>query len=290
MMGWRPWVLAIRPHHWLKNALVLVPALAAHHADALWHHGLWAMISFSLCASAGYVLNDLVDIRHDQSHPTKCWRPFAAGALSPWHGLLVMALLLGGAWGTAYSLPLSFLGILAGYGILTTLYTVWLKTHVVIDVVVLACLYGARLVAGGCAADVELSPWLMAMAVFWFLCLALIKRCTEIIDCTAAGVSNLAGRGYRSHDLPILGAMAAASGFVGVLVVALYINSPAVSRLYGHPDILWLVIIVLVYWLGRVLLLCHRGEMHDDPILFAATDRPSLASLVAIAAIIAASL
>lgn len=286
----RAWSRAMRSHQWLKNLLILLPALAAHQIDTVWPACLLALISFSLCASAGYVINDLADTWHDRRHPVKCRRPFAAGDLSPLLGLAAAPLLLAVAFAVAFPLPGPVLGVLAGYVVLSTIYTVWLKKHIIIDVVALAFLYGARLMAGSQATGVELSAWLVAMAIFLFLCLALTKRCTEIIDRIGSGSGDPAGRGYRLSDLPVLEGMAISSGFVGVLVVALYINSPTVSRLYRHPELLWLSTAVLVYWLARIILLCHRGEMHEDPILFAARDGASLLCLAALVAIVIASL
>jgi 4-hydroxybenzoate polyprenyltransferase len=182
------------------------------------------------------------------------------------------------------------MAVLAGYYVLTVAYSLWLKKIMVIDVVTLACLYGVRLVAGGAACVVPLSFWLVALAVFLFFSLALVKRCTEIIDSIDAGKGDPSGRGYRLTDLPMLESMAAASGYIGVLVSALYVNNPAVTRLYGNPNLLWLTCIVLIFWLSRILLLTHRGEMHDDPVVFAATDRTSVACLVVIAVIVIASI
>lgn len=147
-----------------------------------------------------------------------------------------------------------------------------------------------RLMAGGAAVAVPLSPWLGAFSIFLFLSLAIVKRCTELVDRIENGKGDPTGRGYQLRDLPILEAMAAASGYVAVMVFALYINSPAVVALYGSPDRLWLICVFLIYWISRILVLTHRGEMHDDPIVFAATDRWSLVSAALMGAIVLASI
>ena len=280
---------ALRPHQWLKNLLVFVPALAAHDFGSGLAAAAVAFLSFSLCASGVYILNDLLDRVHDRAHPTKRFRPFASGALGTAAGLrlafvLLVAAVLVGLW-----LPPPFLLILLGYIALTSLYTVSLKQMLIADIVALACLYGARLAAGGAASEIALSPWLAIFSLFIFFCLATVKRCAELADRGTGSEGELAGRAYCADDRPALFAMAAASGFVSVLVLALYVNSEAVRSAYMHPERLWFVCIPLLLWVGRVLILTHRGQMHDDPIVFAATDRASLATAFASAIIVVAS-
>ena len=285
------YIAALRVHQWLKNLLIFVPALAAHQVGpgailAL----LAAFLSFSLCASSAYLVNDLIDLRSDRDHPSKRDRPLASGAVPLVHGVLLVPVLLLAATALAAFLPIEFIAILAAYYALTLAYSLWLKRKMTIDVLVLACLYGMRLMAGGAAVAVPLSPWLGAFSIFLFLSLAIVKRCTELVDRIENGKGDPTGRGYQLRDLPILEAMAAAGGYVAVMVFALYINSPAVVALYGSPDRLWLICVFLIYWISRILVLTHRGEMHDDPIVFAATDRWSLVSAALIGAIVLASI
>ena len=281
---------ALRPHQWLKNLLIFIPALAAHAFGAALGNGLVAFASFSLCASSVYLLNDLVDLNNDREHPTKSRRPFACGALPLTYGLVLFPILLLAAVSLALLLPQRFLIVLSGYYALTVAYSFRLKKKMAIDVVTLAGLYGVRLVAGAAAAAVPLSSWLSAFAIFLFFSLALVKRCTELIGRIEAGKGDPSGRGYRLGDVPVLLAMASAAGYVSVLVMALYIDSPAVSALYRSPERLWAVCIVLVYWISRVLLLTQRGEMHDDPVVFAATDRVSIISVGLIGAAVVGSI
>lgn len=267
---------AIRVHQWLKNLLIFVPALAAHQIDGVIGVGVPTFLSFSLCASSVYLLNDMLDLKDDRRHPSKSQRVFASGAMPLLQGLLLVPGLLALSAAIAlWRLPIELLGILTLYWSGTLAYSLWLKRHLLIDVVVLACLYGLRLLAGGAMMDLALSPWLLAFSLFLFFSLALVKRCTELID---RGSDDASRRAYKQGDLPILEAMAAASGYASVVVMAFYLSSPAVIDLYRHPYYLWFVCLILVYWLSRVLLLTHRGEMHDDPVIFAATDRISLAS------------
>jgi 4-hydroxybenzoate polyprenyltransferase len=277
------YVRALRPHQWLKNLLLFVPVFTAHHFDrASLLAALLALISFSLCASSAYVLNDLLDIRSDRDHPTKRDRPFAGGRISIAHGVWLFVAALALAVLVASPLPWKFLLVLAVYYALTLSYSLFLKRRILLDVIALACLYDVRLVGGAAAAAVVLSPWILTFSVFLFLSLALVKRWAEVVDRIRAGgdlaaKGDLAGRGYQLADLPVLQVMATASAYVAVLVFCLYINSPIVTDLYRRPETLWAIPLILLYWLSRILILTHRGDMLDDPVLFAAKDRVSIA-------------
>lgn len=283
----RDYLKAIRVHQWLKNLLVFVPAFTAHRFDAATALTcLAAMLSFSLGASSVYLLNDLLDLRNDRAHPSKRHRPLAAGRI----GLLTgAALCVGTALGAALVgllLPWRFLLVLAIYYLLSTAYSVFLKRQPIIDVLTLACLYGVRLFAGGMAIAVSLSPWLLMFSTFFFLCLALVKRCTELIDRQALEAGDPPGRSYQLRDLPSLQIMATTAGYVSVLVFVLYMNSPAVAALYRSAELLWLIPVILLFWISRVLLLTQRGEMHDDPVLFAVRDRTSIVCAALIGAVV----
>jgi 4-hydroxybenzoate polyprenyltransferase len=282
---------ALRPHQWLKNLLIFVPLLAAHQFDLPdLARGFLAFVIFSLCASSVYLLNDLFDLRSDREHPSKRTRPFAAGDVSLIKGALLLVMALAAAAGASVTLPGRFIAVLGLYYAATFGYSVRLKRIAVLDVMVLACLYTLRLLAGGGAAKVPLSPWLISFSIFMFLSLALIKRCAELIDRQTRGKGDPIGRGYRLTDIPQLQTMAAASGYVATMVFGLYITHPDVALLYTHPNRLWGVPIVLLYWISRISMLTHRGEMHEDPVLFAAKDHVSLACLSLILIVAAISL
>ncbi len=259
----------LRPHQWLKNILIALPAIALHRFNPYQFIGIaLAFVSFSLGASAIYLINDVLDLDHDRAHPTKCHRPIAAGKFPINHALFVAAILAIGALDVAVSLPVGFMLTLAGYLALAMAYSLYFKHQLMADVIVLAMLYGARVIAGAQATDIALSHWLIGFCFFLFLCLALVKRVTQI--------EFPSGRAYLSADSHIMISLMVASGFTAVLTLALYINSPDVMPLYRHPQYLWGICILLVYWLGRAFLLTARGKMHDDPVIFAATDRVSL--------------
>ncbi len=284
---------ATRLHQWAKNLLVFVPLLAAHaSAGGLFGQACLAFLAFSACASSVYVLNDLVDLPHDRLHATKRRRPFASGALNlAWApgltaGLLGLSMLL------CLGLPWRFAAMLALYYGCTLAYSLVLKRRMVWDVMTLAGLYTLRIFAGGAATGITLSPWLLAFSLFLFFCLAVVKRLTELTRLVqrAAPAAPIAGRGYAPDDLDMLRSMAASSGTMAVLVLALYVNSAEVASLYQRPAALWALCPILLFWVSRVLMLANRGLMNEDPVVFALRDRVSLAAGAAsLAAILAAT-
>jgi len=276
----KTWAKSLRMHQWLKNLLIFVPLLAAHKLTApdLVIEALLAFFAFGLCASSVYLLNDLLDLDDDRHHPTKCKRPLASGAVPLTWGIGVFPILLAGAFLLAgLLLPWRFTAVLAGYYVLTLAYSVYLKRQVMVDVVVLAMLYTLRIVAGTAAIGAHLTFWLLAFSMFIFLSLALVKRYAELHTINARGLARSRGRGYVAGDLPLITSLGSASGYLSVLVLALYIQDGHTARLYRHPELIWLACPLLLYWISRTWILAHRGQMHDDPIVFAARDRVSLA-------------
>lgn len=263
----------LRLHQWSKNVLVFLPIMAAHRIDdraALLRVGL-AFASFSLLASSVYVLNDALDVESDRQHPTKRARPFASGALGVRAAVVLVPVLLMAGVGVALLLPRPFVVAVAAYLAATLAYSLWLKRVVVLDVLLLAGLYTARVYAGAFAGGVPVSEWLASFSLFFFLSLAVLKRATEI----GRSGDALPGRGYRPEDRVPVGAMGLASGYVSVLVLALYVNHPDVGRLYPRPEWLWGLCVLVLYWVSRAWLLAWRGEIHDDPVVFAFGDRVS---------------
>lgn len=279
----KPYIKALRPHQWLKNVLVFLPMLAAHQLDSqTFLVSLLAFVCFSLVASSVYVLNDLLDLAADRAHPRKKLRPFASGSIPIAHGTWMAAgLFLVGSL-LAVSISPAFGLAMAAYYILTTAYSLHLKRRIVIDICVLAGLYTARIIAGGVATGIPLSVWLLAFSVFFFLSLAAVKRQAELIDSAERGNLKPGGRGYHVDDLPVIAMIGISAGYVSVLVMTLYVNSPAVVALYAHPEALWGVCAVLLYWITRTVMVAHRGHMHDDPVVYAAKDRISQMCLLII--------
>lgn len=268
------WLKAIRLHQWLKNILIFVPLIASHRFMEIQAVGdaLLAFLGFGLCASSVYVVNDLLDIQVDRKHKRKRHRPFASAGLSIPAGMTGAILL--GACGLGISLLVSrgFVAVLGTYYVLTLAYSLKLKRMAVIDVVLLAGLYTVRIVAGAAAIGSELSFWLLAFSMFIFLSLALVKRYAELEALIQDGRSRIAGRDYQASDLGIIGSLGAAAGYLAVLVLAMYINSPESLELYASPKLLWALCPLFLYWISRMWFIAGRGGMHDDPIVFAVGD------------------
>ncbi len=270
---------AMRLHQWLKNLLIFVPLLTSHRIGEpeLVVQALVAFLAFGLCASSVYVLNDLLDLAADRQHPRKRYRMFAAGRINVLHGALLAPALLLSAFALALAfLPLKFVLVLLFYYCTTLAYSAQLKNFALIDVMVLAGLYTLRVIAGAAAVGVSLSFWLLAFSTFIFLSLALVKRYSELLVSREQGKDKISGREYEVDDLSVLVSMGAASGYLAVLVLALYINSLDVQVLYRQAKWIWLLCPLLLYWISRMWLITHRGNMHDDPIVFAVRDKVSL--------------
>lgn len=287
-VGLRVWLKALRVHQWAKNALIFVPMLAAHQLDGgTLGQALLAFVAFSLCASSVYLLNDMLDLEADRQHHSKCNRPFAAGKLSLLAGIGLAPVLLALALGLAWLLPIRFVGVLVVYYVATLAYSFALKRVVMVDVLALAGLYTIRIVAGSAATGIELSFWLLIFAIFIFLSLAIVKRYAELYAMREQGKLTAQGRGYQVDDMSLLQSLGAASGYLSVLVLGLYINSPDKSMLYTHSKLIWLLVPIMLYWVSRVWMLTHRGQMHDDPLVYALRDPASIVTGIAAAAVLA---
>lgn len=267
----------LRVHQYAKNGLIFVPLLAAHlfNVDAV-VSAVLAFISFSLSASAVYIINDLLDIKADRTHPRKRLRPIASGAFPIPLAMAVVPALLAVSVGIALMVSLPFLAVLASYLALTTAYSVYLKRKMMIDVVALSALYTVRVFAGAVAVDVVVSEWLLAFSMFLFTALALIKRYSELSIRLDGHLADPTNRNYKIGDLDIVAALAAAAGMNAITVFTLYVASPVVQVAYTRPMLLYLVCPLLLYWFCRALMMAHRRLMDDDPVVFALKDRNSL--------------
>lgn len=280
-------VRALRVHQWVKNILLFVPVVLDHRLSdpAVVTRALAAIVAFCLAASGAYVANDLLDLEADRAHRSKRHRPFASGALHPNFGRVLAPLLFANALLIATLLHSEqFLGLLLLYVVTTTAYSVYLKRVAVLDVIVLAGLYTLRVLAGIAATGVTFSSWLLAFSTFLFLSLAFLKRYAELTGFVAGDADPLHRRGYQRRDREWLGAMGGASGYLAVLVLALYINSEQVTALYEQPLLLWLICPLLLFWISRMWLLAYRGDMDEDPIVETVRDPTSyvVGALVAV--------
>lgn len=270
------WVKVARAHQWLKNALLFAPLFAAHQLDNFdaWVSLLFAFAAFSLCASSVYVANDLMDLESDRHHPRKRARPFASGAVPIWMGVLLVPLFALGSLLLALLVNLEFLGWLTVYFVLTWAYSWQLKRIVLVDCLTLAGLYTLRVVAGAAAASLPLSFWLLAFSGFLFLSLAFVKRYAELQAQAAEGKTQAHGRAYFTSDAPLIQMLGVVSGYTAAVVLALYLNT--VLPFYPRPEFAWATVPILVWWVSWMWLRAFRGEMHDDPLVFAFRDRASL--------------
>lgn len=284
-------IKAVRVHQWAKNALIFLPLLLAHAlrtGPVL--RCLLAFACFSACASATYIVNDLLDIEADRRHPKKRHRAFASGDLSAASGIVLSGLLFVGSFVAAHWLSSSFVGWLAVYAVTTLAYSLYLKRVALVDVLVLSGLYTLRVLAGGAAAVVPISPWMAAFSIFLFLSLAMVKRFAELQNLREAGAVPRNGRGYLLADIEQLRAFGTSSAYAAVIVFTLYISGRDVAPLYRHPQRMWLMIPLMIWWLNRVWLLASRGDLDEDPLIFALTDPVSLmlGALLAAVAVLAA--
>jgi 4-hydroxybenzoate polyprenyltransferase len=299
----KAWLKAIRLHQWAKNTLIFLPVLLAHvwSAPAVLSAAL-AFLAFGLCASATYIVNDLLDLEADRRHHSKRRRPFAAGDLSALSGCaMVAALLLCGVTaalllpllarhlGLALRTPYAFCGWLAVYAVTTSAYSLKLKRMVLVDVIVLSGLYTIRIIAGSAATGVDVSTWLAGFSVFFFLSLAFVKRFAELEGLRLREAAPSNGRGYLLTDIEQLRSFGTAAAYASVVVLTLYISNLN-TALYHHPGRLWLLVPVLLLWLSQLWLLASRGQLDEDPVVYAITDKRSLALGVVVIAIVLTAL
>jgi 4-hydroxybenzoate polyprenyltransferase/phosphoserine phosphatase len=295
--GWRTWLKAIRLQQWLKNLLLFIPVVTAH--EVLNPHAMTgavlAFLCFGVLASATYLINDMLDLEADRHHHKKRHRPFASGSIGLHSGATAVALLSVAGLALAWNLAPGFQFAMAAYLVCTLLYSLRLKRFASLDVIVLAGLYTLRIIAGAFAADISLSFWLLAFSMFIFLSLAMIKRVAELVEVqkdertSGKTQGKLRGREYSTEDIVMLQAMGASSGYLAVLVLALYIHSPEVVNLYRTPQLLWLIAPLMLLWVTRLWVVTARGYMDEDPIFFAVKDPETWATGALVAGILTAA-
>jgi 4-hydroxybenzoate polyprenyltransferase/phosphoserine phosphatase len=301
----KAWLKAIRLHQWAKNVLIFLPLLLAHAwAPGLLAGAALAFLSFGLCASATYIVNDLLDLEADRQHPRKRLRPFASGDLSALAGVVIVVLFLAASLTLAMLVPrvidavspnfallepYRFLVWLGIYLVTTLAYSLRLKRVVLVDVIVLSGLYTIRILAGSAATGIAVSTWLAGFCIFFFLSLAFVKRFAELENLRERGGVSIGGRGYYIADIEQLRSFGSASGYASVVVLTLYISNLDAAQLYHHTNRLWLLVPVLLLWISRLWLHASRGQLDEDPVVYAITDRRSLLlGLVVIAIVLSA--
>lgn len=279
----KPWFRQLRVHQWLKNLLIFVPLLVSGLFTQLntVSSVVLGFIAFCFLASSTYIINDLFDLSSDRLHVRKKFRPLAAGQISIFSGILASVLSLTLSFGIAITISIDFTFILLSYLSLTLFYSFVLKKYVAMDTVALAILYTLRIIAGAAILNVHVSFWLFCFSIFIFLSLALVKRCAELKSLESEGKKSTNGRDYEVTDYPILSCFGVASAMLSLLMFSFYINNNALTNQYQEPDMLWLIVLGLCYWLMRMWIKTHRGEMHDDPIIYSLKDWGSIFTIIA---------
>lgn len=287
--GVTAWRRVLRVHQWLKNLLLFVPMFASHEVGSVdgWIALVLAFLSFSLCASTVYIANDLLDLESDRAHPRKRLRPFAAGTVPAWQGVLLAPVLMAASVVLGALAGGTFLPWLLCYFVVTCAYSWGLKRLIMLDCITLAVLYTLRITAGAAALSMPLSFWLLAFSVFLFLSLAFVKRYAELQAQASSGNEKVHGRGYYTADAPLVQMLGVTAGFASAVVLALYLNSDNVMVLYAWPEAVWGAVPVLLFWVSWIWVQAHRGQMHDDPLVFAVKDRASLLAGLAFAGVLA---
>ena len=278
---------ALRMHQWMKNVLVFAPLVLAHQVFNFqgWLIAGASALAFSLCASGVYLLNDLLDLEADRRHPRKKKRPCASGVFPLSYALTLAPLLFLAAFAVAFVIQPQFSVVLGIYLILTSAYSYRLKALALVDVILLAILYTIRIVGGGIATGVHLSQWLLGLSMFIFFSLACVKRFSELLVLQQRKEHRTWGRGYAVSDMEQVASFGTASGYIAVLVLALYVSGKEVAELYASPTVIWMACPLLLYWISRIWLLARRGFVHDDPLVFALRDKVTYA-VAAIGALI----
>ncbi len=290
---WPDYLSALRPPHWVKNGLVFVPLATVHRLFevGLLERASLAFLAFDCCASGLYLFNDLLDLPADRRHPHKKERMLASGRIRLGYALMMMPILLAAAGAIAWHLSPGLSGILGLYAALMIAYSMGLKDIPLVDVLVLAGGYALRVAAGAVAADIRISAWLLTLCMFLFLSLALIKRYAELVVLESQpGAGAAHARGYLSGDKSILAALGIASGYLAVMVLALYTNTEISQRLYARHDYFWGICLLLVYWISYLWMMASRGRIVGDPVIFALSDRASLCAVAGMGLFAALSL
>jgi 4-hydroxybenzoate polyprenyltransferase len=267
---------AIRIHQWVKNFLVFIPMLASHQITIQnINNSFLAFIAFCIIASSGYIINDLLDLKADRSHPYNKLRPFASGTLSTKHGLIIFFILCFFGFTLSFFININFLFLILSYWILSLLYSFILKKKIIIDIFTLGILYTLRIIGSSFATEIEMSLWLFAFSIFLFLSLAAVKRLSELINVKERNVFKIEGRSYNLDDLPIVRIFAIFFGSISIVVIAFYINSPNILDLYSKPLTLLGMFLTLSFWLIRIIFLSNNGKIKGDPIIYALKDNIS---------------
>lgn len=288
----RPLLKTIRVHQYVKNLLIFLPLLLSTTALDIqqWLKYIIGFLSFCSTASIVYVINDLLDLEADRLHPRKRHRGFACGNISITQGICILVVLLALTISLCFYMSSNFIITLVSYFLITCCYSFYLKKLVLIDTFTLSILYTIRLIAGITLINHGYSDWLIAFSIFFFLCLAYVKRFTELFKANDEG-REIHGRGYRLEQISLIKVLGIVSGYIATLIFSLYIQSEKALSIYQHIEILYVINLLLLYWISYIWLMAYEGKMHDDPIVYAIKDKTSwIVGIICLICIIAAKL
>lgn len=280
----------LRPHQWVKNLLIFLPIITSHQISiATITNSLLGFLAFCVSASSIYILNDILDIQDDRNDSLKKHRPIASGELSILSAVTVMVVLISLVIGIGIFIPPNAIYVLIFYYLVTIGYSLKLKRMPIVDIYILSMLYSVRVFMGQAMTNITISAWLIVFCMFFFLSLACLKRVSELYRVQNHNQPLAKRRGYATEDLKILMPTGICCALIAVLVVGLYINSDQVKSLYAHPDRIWFIVFVLLFWKIRLWFLGGRGLINQDPILFVIKDKTTyfIFSLIAITGILA---
>jgi 4-hydroxybenzoate polyprenyltransferase len=276
---------ALRPHYWLKNCLLLVPAIITHAVSSNLLNLSIGFVAFGCASSANYLINDLLDKEHDRQDSIKRGRGQAARHLSSHTVVGLTAVLVLAAAVCAFLLPANFQLAVVTYLLVGLAYSLLLKRVRLIDILTLTILFDLRLAAGAAAIKIPPPTALLLASSCFFFTVALFKRLTQL-SASKAVFERLPGRPYGRSDLPTLRFLACASGLTSVLVSAIFLSDVATRG--AASGALWFVLLLQAAWLSRCYFGATRGRLNEDLVLFIITDVPSysiaLAALVLTAA------
>ena len=267
----------LRLHHWIKNLLIFLPFVASQQAFSanVLQNLFLGFLSFGLLASATYILNDILDLKNDQKHITKKYRPIPSGKISIQTGFLIIILLIAAIFFITKKFEENnFLLYLIAYLGLSLSYSLYLKKIVLLDCFLLSILYTIRIFAGGELVNIIPSFWLTTFSIFLFLSLAFLKRYSEIS--LMRNKQTVLGRNYYGSDKSLIKMLGINSGYISILVLVLYLNSDTVFKLYQSPEWIWPGVVSFLFWINWIWLKAHRNQMNQDPIVFAIKDKVSI--------------
>lgn len=291
-LGLLDWLVEVRVHHWIKNALVflplaLTPQLLSLHAVTICALGFLVL---SISCSGTYLFNDVLDRAADRLHWSKCQRPVASGRISTTSALLGGVALCTAGLLAAIAIDLPFAALLAAYIVLSLCYSYYLKTLVLLDLVTLAGMFTLRIMMGAVLIGGAITPWLPVFVFLFFGGLSTAKRTAELVARIKRHDRSNNRRGYEEQDIMLLTALGVSFSIGAMVLLSVFLANVAVPQaLYQSPLRLWFAIPLLLIWTLRIWILASRGTLPDDPVLFSLRDPVSLVAGVLLALSIVAA-